>query len=231
MVVSRATEIRRRRRHEPGHHAPERHQLPVAFRSDTRPSESPVKRRPARETKPGGAAALGMPRFIAPQLSLLVDEPPRGPEWVHEIKWDGYPHSYPHREPGGAMLTRTGLDWTGKYQSIAKAARSLEVESAHLDGELCAVRPDGTASFDDLQAASDGRKRANLVHFAFDLLYLEGEDLRRQPLGERKQRLRGLIPASSKLIRYGDHYVGDGEEFFESACHVNVDQARVIGTG
>jgi bifunctional non-homologous end joining protein LigD len=121
------------------------------------------------------------------------------------------------------LLTRTGLDWTGKYPPIADDAARLAVDSAYLDGELWAVRPDGTASFDDLQAASDGRKRATLAYFAFDLLYLDGEDMRKPPLGERRQRLRRLTPPDSSAIRYSDHYAGNGEEFFESACHVNVE--------
>jgi hypothetical protein len=109
-------------------------------------------------------------------------------------------------------------------------ARSERVHCQYCRSELCAVRPDGTASFDDLQAASDGRKRVNLVHYVFDLLYLGGEDLRQRPLRERKERLRGLIQVSSKLVRYGDHYVGDGEDFFESACHVNVEGSSRNGS-
>ena len=109
-------------------------------------------------------------------MSLLVDEPPTGSGWAHEIKWDGY-RLHGRIENGNVrLLTRTGLDWTHRYKAIAKAAAALPAGSTYLDGELCAVRPDGMASFDDLQAASDGHKRAHLISFAFDLLYLDGEE-------------------------------------------------------
>lgn len=180
----------------------------------------PKLRRPSRKERAGKTV---MPSFIPPQRALLVDEPPTGPDWVHEIKWDGYRIHIRIENGTASLLTRTGLDWTDRYKRIAKAAQALDIDSAYIDGELCAVRPDGTASFDDLQAATDGSKSANLVHFAFDLLFLNGEDLRRRPLRERTDMLERLIPPTSHVIRYSGHYVGLGEQFYERACHVNVE--------
>src|SRR5215217_4349031 len=119
-----------------------------------------------RQTRDGSA----LPTWIEPQLTELVKEAPDGPEWWHEIKFDGYrfharlDHGQVH------LMTRTGLDWTRKYPSIAAAVAALPARQAYLDGELCGVRPDGTTSFSLIQAASDGGNSEALVLFLFDLL-------------------------------------------------------------
>src|SRR5436190_10258436 len=106
-----------------------------------------------------------LPQWIRPQLARLVDEPPDGLEWLHEIKFDGY-RMYARLDRGAArLLTRTGLDWTHKYPAIASAVSALRAGQAYLDGELCGVRPDGTTSFSVIQEASDGRNADALVFF------------------------------------------------------------------
>ena len=105
------------------------------------------------------------PEWIRPQLTELVKEAPSGPEWLHEIKFDGYRmHARLHRGRV-RLLTRTGLDWTHKYPAIAAAVAALPADQAYLDGELCGVRPDGTTSFSLMQAASDTGNAAALVFF------------------------------------------------------------------
>jgi bifunctional non-homologous end joining protein LigD len=119
------------------------------------------------------AEATASPDWIKPQLTKLVDEPPEGPEWLHEIKFDGYRmHA---RLDGGTVPADT------------HGARS------YLDGELCGVRPDGTSSFSLMQAASDSGNTDTLIFFLFDLLYLDGEAIHSAPLLERKERLRELM--------------------------------------
>lgn len=100
------------------------------------------------------------PDWIKPQLSELVSQPPDGPEWCHEIKFDGYRMHARISRGKARLLTRMGLDWTHKYQPIAAALAALPVKSAYLDGELCGVRPDGTTSFSIIQAASDAGNAA-----------------------------------------------------------------------
>ena len=118
-----------------------------------------------------------LPEWIRPQLTELVKEAPAGPEWLHEIKFDGY-RMHARLDRGSVrLLTRTGLDWTHKYPAIAAAVAALPADQAYLDGELCGVRPDGTTSFSLMQAASDTGNAAALVFFLFDLLYLDGETL------------------------------------------------------
>src|SRR3954447_2338508 len=100
------------------------------------------------------SAAAALPEWIPPQLTQLVDAAPDGPEWLHEIKFDGY-RMHARLDRGSVrLLTRTGLDWTQKYPLIAEALTAVPASQAYLDGELCGVRPDGTTSFDMIQAAS-----------------------------------------------------------------------------
>jgi ATP-dependent DNA ligase len=136
--------------------------------------------------------ATALPDWIKPQLTKLVDKPPKGPEWLHEIKFDGY-WMHARLDRGAVrLLTRTGLDWTHKYPAIASAVSALGFKQAYLDGELCGVRPDGTSSFSLIQAASDSGNADTLIVFLFDLLYLEREAISSTPLLERKERLREL---------------------------------------
>jgi len=159
-----------------------------------------------------------LPEWIPPQLTELVDEAPDGPEWLHEIKFDGY-RMHARLERGAVrLLTRTGLDWTHKYPAIAAAVLSIGARQAYLDGELCGVRPDGITSFSMIQAASDSGNAAALVFFLFDLLHLDGEDLGPRPLIERKARLAALLSDARSPLHYCDHQIGHGREFHEKAC-------------
>jgi ATP-dependent DNA ligase len=114
-----------------------------------------------------------LPQWIRPQLTELVDEAPDGPQWLHEIKYDGY-RMHARLDRGAVrLLTRTGLDWTHKYPAIAAAVAKLAAKQAYLDGELCGFGPDGITSFTMIQLASDAGNAAALVFFLFDLLYLD----------------------------------------------------------
>src|SRR5438045_2476366 len=127
------------------------------------------------------------PGFIPPQLATLVKQAPDGPGWLHEIKLDGY-RMHARRDSGDVrLLTRTGLDRTSKYPAIAEAVAELSFRTAYLDGELCGVLPDGRTAFNLVQNAADTRN-SPLVFFLFDLLFLDGADLRGLPLIERKAR-------------------------------------------
>jgi ATP-dependent DNA ligase len=139
---------------------------------------------------------LVLPDWIKPQLCDLVKEAPDGPEWVHEIKFDGY-RLHARLDRGAVrLLTRTGLNWTYRYPATASAVSSLGARQAYLDGELCGVRPDGTISFSSIQAASDSGKSNGLVFFVFDLLFIDGKAIASAPLHERKDRLRNLLSGS-----------------------------------
>ena len=132
------------------------------------------------------------PAWIKPQLAALVKQAPDGPDWLHEMKLDGY-RMHARLDAGRVqILTRRGNDWTDKYPAITKAIAGLRAQNAYLDGELCGVLPDGRTAFNLIQNAADNRN-GSLVFFLFDLLFLDGEDLRALPLIERKDRLKALL--------------------------------------
>src|SRR5580704_10604465 len=160
---------------------------------------------------------MSLPRWVEPQLTKLSTKAPSGPQWIHEVKFDGYRMAA--RIEGGLvkLLTRSGLDWTEKYPATEAALRGLKVKTAYIDGELCGVRPDGVTSFELMQQASD-RGGAGLTFFAFDLLELDGEDIARLPLLERKKQLATLLRKPPAGIAYSEHEGGDGEVFRQAAC-------------
>jgi DNA ligase D-like protein (predicted ligase) len=164
-----------------------------------------------------------LPGRVAPQFTQLVDAAPDGDGWLHELKYDGY-RMHARLDRGAVkLLTRTGLDWTHKYQAIANAVAALEAREAYLDGELCGLGPDGITSFNIVQLASDRANAAALVFFLFDLLYLDGEDLRPRPLIERKERLGTLLSNAAPCLQYSDHVIGHGPAFYEKACAMHVE--------
>jgi bifunctional non-homologous end joining protein LigD len=177
----------------------------------------------ARPVAARRTAAAALPQWIRPQLTELVDAAPEGDQWLHEIKFDGY-RMHARLDHGAVrLLTRTGLDWTHNYPTIAAAVASLEARQAYLDGELCGVGPDGITSFSMIQLASDAGNAAGLVFFLFDLLYLNGEDVSALPLQERKVRLAALLANVSSPLQYSDHQIGYGRAFFEKACALSVE--------
>jgi bifunctional non-homologous end joining protein LigD len=162
------------------------------------------------------------PSWIRPQLAQLVTEAPSGREWLHEIKYDGY-RLHARLDRGKVqLLTRKGLDWTHKYPSTAAALAALNVNNAYIDCELCAVRPDGTTSFSGMQTASDSGG-AGLVYFAFDILFVDGENIAELPLIERKARLEEMLTGAPPAIRYSDHVMGDGPRFRAAACEAKAE--------
>jgi bifunctional non-homologous end joining protein LigD len=169
------------------------------------------------------AEATALPGWIKPQLTKLVDQPPDGPEWLHEIKFDGY-RMHARLDRGAVrLLTRMGLDWTHKYPTIAAAVASLPARQVYLDGELCGVRPDGTTSFGLIQNASDTGNSGALVFFLFDLLHLNGEAIAPMPVTERNERLRELLSGAGSPLRFSDHQIRRGRAFNDRACALKVE--------
>lgn len=167
-----------------------------------------------------GAAKASQEEWITPQLATLVDQAPEGDDWVHELKYDGYRMLCWIRDGKAKLLTRKGNDWTSKLKRIVAAAEALPVKQAWVDGEVVAVMPDGAINFQVLQNAFDVKSDTNLIYYVFDLLYLNGYDLRRVPLLDRKRLLASLVndqPAAD-LIRYSDHIAGKGKIVYEEAC-------------
>src|SRR6516164_2798437 len=140
-----------------------------------------------RSAPPGAKAGPSrrdapLPQFVPPQLSQPVERPPSGPQWVHEIKLDGFRMAARIDNGRVQLLTRTGLDWTDKYPSAIAALAYVKVKTAYIDGELCGVDEAGLPGFARTQAATDGERGVNLVYYAFDLLYLNDWDVSNLPL-------------------------------------------------
>jgi len=126
---------------------------------------------------------------------------------VHELRYDGY-RIHARLDSGRVkLLTRTGLDWTHRYGVTARALAALGKQSVYLDGELCAMRTDGTTSFSELQAATDEGRTTQLVYFAFDLLFLNGQDITGLALLDRKEALKRLLRrcAAVHLVQRSPH--------------------------
>jgi ATP-dependent DNA ligase len=153
---------------------------------------------------------------VKPHLAKLVEKAPDGPDWLHEIKFDGY-RMHARLDSGRVqILTRRGNDWTEKYPAIVKALADLPARNAYLEGELCGVLPDGRTSLNLIQNATD-TGQGSLVFFLFDLLHLDGESLTDLPLVERKNRLASLLNGAPNSLRYNDHQIGHGPEFHRLA--------------
>jgi bifunctional non-homologous end joining protein LigD len=191
------------------------------------------KKKPAAaassESPPPGSAsgarrpARNLPAFVEPQLATLVDEPPAGDEWLHEIKYDGYRAVTSVAGEQVAIRTRKGLDWTDKFGRLVPALQRLNCESALLDGEIAvADSSSGHTDFGALQEALSTGK-GSLTYYLFDLLQLDGKDLRRLPLKERKAKLRTLLASENAPLVYSDHVAGHGPEVFENACAMKLE--------
>src|ERR1700751_4420427 len=183
-----------------------------------------MKMGPRRLRRRSNGDPSALPKWVKPQLCRLFDAPPRGgSDWLHEIKYDGY-RMHARLDRGRTqLLTRTGLDWTDKYPTIAATVSALPARPAYLDGELCGVRPDGKTSFSLIQTASDAGNADALVFFLFDLLYLDGEVISAAPLCERKERLRDLLSNAGAALQYSDHPVGQGPEVYGRACGLSLE--------
>jgi bifunctional non-homologous end joining protein LigD len=152
----------------------------------------------------------------------LSDAAPSGPQWLHEIKLDGFRMAARIEGGRARLLTRTGLDWTDKYPSVAAALAKIHAKAAYLDGELCGVGDDGLPSFSQTQAASDGERGVRLVYYAFDLLHLDGSDIAALPLIERKARLQAIV-ADIPGVQFNGHETGDGETIRKHACKLGFE--------
>ena len=166
------------------------------------------------------------PKFVLPQLAIQTKEAPRGDEWIHELKLDGYRIQI-QIDRGGKevhLYTRKGLDWTKRMPAVAAAAAQLPVTSALLDGEVVVLTPEGTTSFADLQAAFQDQADRHMTYFAFDLLHLDGHNLRDLPLVERKDFLEKILPADSDgTLRFSDHLDQSGDVVFRNACRLGAE--------
>lgn len=156
--------------------------------------------------------------FIEPQLATPVDEPPEGTHWIHEIKQDGFRCQVLREQGQARVLTRNGHDWSDRYPTIVHAVSKLRCRSAIIDGEAIVQDGNGASDFEALSSAIWSPRPDNIILYAFDLMHLDGADLRQQPLSVRRSVLKVLIGNDeNSRIQFSDEFVGDGAVLFK-AC-------------
>ncbi len=192
---------------------------PVAKRTSTH-------RSPARfiaRTLPGAKPAP-FPGFVEPCLPTLKKDVPFGERWVHEIKHDGY--RIQGHLIGGVpkLITRRGHDWTHRMSAIAQALGKLAANNLVVDGEVIVPDEDGRGDFSALEAAlGEGRQSHTMLFYVFDIMHLDGLDLRAAPLLDRKRGLQGLLDGIGPPIVYSEHLEVDGSVMFEHACKLQLE--------
>jgi bifunctional non-homologous end joining protein LigD len=163
------------------------------------------------------------PRFVEPCLASLRAKAPEGSDWIHEIKFDGYRTQLHLRDGRARALTRRGYDWTTKFAPIVRAVEALGAESVIVDGEAIVAGPEGVPDFAALHADLARGRTDRIKFYAFDLIYLDGRDLRKLPLIERKEKLRTLLEGAPALLQYSDHFETNGADLFKSACAMGLE--------
>jgi len=173
-----------------------------------------------------GDAPIGtLPAFVEPCLATLVDKAPDGEAWVHEIKFDGYRLQARLDKGKVKLLTRRGLDWTKKFSDICKAIAKLPAKTALIDGEVVVEGEDGISSFSLLQEALKSGDQERMAFYAFDLLHLDGTDLRPLPLTTRKAALAKLLARTPRrgLIRLSESIDERGPVLLKRACKMGLE--------
>jgi bifunctional non-homologous end joining protein LigD len=164
-----------------------------------------------------------MPGFIEPCHPIARKSAPKGTGWLYEIKTDGYRVQVHIRESKVTVYTRRGHDWPREFAALAEAARSLDVREAIIDGEATVLGSTGVADFQALRRELSKRSSARFTFYAFDPLWLNGKDLRKEPLIARKQSLRRILRRATKSLVYVEHFEDEGQRVFEHACRMKLE--------
>src|SRR4030081_130300 len=169
-------------------------------------------------------AAIGVkapfPGFIEPALATAIDKVPSGERWIHEVKFDGYRVQVHLKDAAVKVFTRRGNDWTNRFKKIASDAWHINAGSGIIDGEVVVPAANGTTDFAVLQNELKGRS-TKIVMVAFDLLYLNGYDLRKLPLFERKALLKKIVAETD--IQFSESFAVEDKEMYKHACSVGLE--------
>lgn len=175
---------------------------------------------------PEGARKGAIPGFVEPCLATAAREPPRGTKWIHEVKFDGYRLLAVLNKGKITLRTRSNLDWTAKFPSIAGALRSVPVANAIFDGEAVVEDKNGISDFVALQQALKANKTESVIFYVFDLLHLNGHSLQNVPLIKRKAVLENVIAAANDIgkLRFSAHFeCRDAEKLMNLLCRLSAE--------
>jgi bifunctional non-homologous end joining protein LigD len=188
------------------------------------PSEAPLPEPPA------DAPLRPLPPTLRPQLPTLVSYAPRGDDWLHELKFDGYRFMVRIEDGGPRLITRRGFDWTERFPTLERAVDALGLDDTILDGEVVVPARDGTTDFQALQNLVDRGEAGGVVLYLFDLPWYRGHDLTGLPLFERKELLREVLRAREDegmrgrgTLRFSDHIRGEGPRVASEACKRGIE--------
>jgi bifunctional non-homologous end joining protein LigD len=172
-----------------------------------------------------GAKPAPHPGFVAPALATLKIKPPESAKYVHEIKFDGYRIQAHLRGGLVSLWTRSGLNWTKRFPTIAMAAGNIPATDLIIDGEVISANENGAANFSALQDDLSKSRYDRMVFYAFDLLYLDGFDLRGAPLTERKRVLTGLLKEAGDIgpLHLSEHFEEDADTLFAKSCEMGLE--------
>jgi len=179
------------------------------------------RRANARATRPAPRSPL--PGFVEPALATLVDKAPDSARWIHEIKFDGYRIQARLDHGRVELLTRKGLDWTGKFPTVAEAIAKLPADTALIDGELVSEDAKGISRFSLLQQDLKARRHDRMVFYVFDLMHLDGVDLRTRTLTERKAALAKLLARARNAVRLSESLTERGPVLLKQACKMGLE--------
>jgi bifunctional non-homologous end joining protein LigD len=186
-----------------------------------------VAARPVKGAADGveGATRAAHPSFVEPSLCQLVAAAPMGDAWVHEAKFDGYRLQAALQGGKATLYTRRGVDWTEKFRIVAKAISALPARQASIDGELVVLDDRGVPNFTALKHELGNPNSPHLVFYAFDLLHLDGYDLREAALLDRKRLLANLLRGQplDGALRYSEHFASDGAAMLANACRMGLE--------
>ncbi len=211
---------------------------PTSRPTKTKPSAPPrTKAKPAariNESKRSGKGAASSasksrpkppPDFVPPSLATLYDKAPSGPDWLHEIKFDGYRMQARLENGQVQLLTRKQQNWTHRFPPVVEAVAALPATTALLDGEIVVEDDHGISNFSLLQTDLKDGRNDRFVYYVFDLLHLDGRDLTGEPLTERKAVLARLLKSYGKagIIRYTDDVDEAGPVILRHACEMGLE--------
>ncbi len=196
-----------------------------------RDTDAPIRSKPQRKRNPAQPQLLfdPMPDRVEPALAKVKQRPPRGDQWGWEIKWDGYRLAVRVEPQGVRILTRGGHDWTHRFPDIAEAARALGPATMIIDGEAVVLHAEGRSDFGLLQKSlgasgtKAGDRASDAMLYAFDLLYLDGHDLRGVEYGSRRRLLEDLLNGQDGAIQISEELDADPDLLLEHACRFGLE--------
>ncbi|WED42076.1 DNA ligase D [Legionella cardiaca] len=181
------------------------------------------KKKTLNKLLPADLEESPFPQRVSPQLATLVDKPPVGADWLHEVKFDGYRIVAFKNGKSIRLMSRNHIEWTEKFKNIVNALEGLPIERAVFDGEVVLLDENHRSNFQLLQNAMKGDKEYPFIYYIFDLIYYDKFSLKTLPLKQRKEILKALFPMTHLSLKYSDHILGKGKDVFEQSCELGLE--------